>query len=344
MSDGQKRRESVMIRIPANDLQKEFERVLISLGFSPERARLCAEIFTENTLTGVNSHGINWVPKFADRVRQGYIDPQARPEKIDGFGAWERWDGRYGPGPLNAVVCTDRAMTLARDHGMGCVALRNTTHWLRAGTYGWRAAEAGFIFMCWTNTLPLMPPWGGKTVAIGNNPMVLAVPRQNGPVVLDMAMSQFSIGRLTTTKDRNDTLPVPGGYDKKGNLTDDPGEILETRRPLPIGYWKGSGLALLLDLISTLLADGRSTHQIRKKKGEHGASQTYIAFNIMKTGDSSVIHEMVDRIVEEFLGTAPVDDRTQVLYPGQRALRTREENLEKGVPVDPAVWEQVQAL
>jgi 3-dehydro-L-gulonate 2-dehydrogenase len=333
-----------MVRIPAKDLQREFERVLTGLEFSPERARLCAEIFTENTLTGVNSHGINWFPRFVDRIRQGFINAQAAPEKIDGFGSWERWDGRYGPGPLNAAASTDRAIALAREHGMGCVALRNTTHWLRAGTYGWRAAEAGFIFMCWTNTLPLMPPWGAKTVAIGNNPMVLAVPRQNGPVVLDMAMSQFSIGRLTTTKDRTDTLPVPGGYDKNGNLTQDPGEILETKRPLPIGYWKGSGLALLLDLISALLADGRSTQQISGKKEENGVSQTYIAFNIMKTGDSFAIYDVVDRIVEDFLSAAPVDRGAQVLYPGQRALRTRGENLEKGVPVDSVVWKQVQAF
>lgn len=333
-----------MIRLPAEDLRKTFERVLLGMTFSPERARLCAEIFTENTLVGVNSHGIDWFPRFIDRIRQGYIDAQAVPQKVAAFGAWEQWDGNSGPGPLNAAASTDRAIELAREHGMGCVALRNTTHWLRAGTYGWRAAEAGFIFMCWTNTLPLMPPWGAKAVAIGNNPMVLAVPRQNGPVVLDMAMSQFSIGRLNTTKKRNDTLPVAGGYDKDGNLTRDPAEILETRRPLPIGYWKGSGMALLLDLISTLLSGGRSTHQISHKKGEHGASQTYIAFNIMKAKDSFGIYDAVDRIVDDFLKAAPVDNHAPVLYPGQRALRARSENLEKGVPVDPAVWEQVQAL
>ena len=333
-----------MIRVPAADLQKTFERVLLGVAFTPDRARLCAEIFTENTLVGVNSHGVDWFPRFIDRIRQGYIDVQAVPRKVAGFGAWERWDGNHGPGPLNAVASTDRAIELAREHGMGCVALRHTTHWLRAGAYGWRAAEAGFIFMCWTNTLPLMPPWGAKTIALGNNPMVLAVPRQNGPVVLDMAMSQFSIGRLHTTKKRNDTLPVPGGYDKDGNLTRDPAEILETHRPLPIGYWKGSGMALLLDLLSTLLSGGRSTHQISLKKGEHGASQTYIAFNIMKTEDSFAINDVVDRIVDDFLKATPVDSHTQVLYPGQRAILARSENLEKGVPIDPAVWEQVQAL
>lgn len=332
------------MRVSATDLQHTFERVLLGEGLAPGRARLCAEIFTENTLVGVNSHGVDSFPGFIDRIRQGYIDVQAVPEKLAGFGAMEQWEGHQGPGPLNAVACTDRAIELAREHGVGCVALRNTNHWLRAGTYGWRAAEAGFIFMCWTNTLPLMPPWGAKTIAVGNNPLVLAVPRQYGPVVLDMAMSQFSIGRLNTTKKRNETLNVPGGFDKDGNLTRNPAEIIETCRPLPTGYWKGSGMALLLDLMATLLSGGRATHQIGKKKGEHGVSQAYIAFNIMQAGESFAIHDVVDRIVNEFLDATPVDSRTQVLYPGQRAILAKSESLERGVPVDPAVWEKVRAL
>lgn len=333
-----------MIRIQPEELQKTFEQILLDVAFTPPKAKLCADIFTENSLVGVNSHGVDWFPRFIDRIRKGYIDVDAVPQKISGFGAWEQWEGNHAPGPLNAVASTDRAVELAREYGIGCISLRNTNHWLRAGTYGWRAAEAGFIFICWTNTLPLMPPWGAKEFAVGNNPIVLAVPRQSGPVVLDMAMSQFSMGRLNTTKQRDETLPVPGGYNKDGNLTCDPSEILETRRPLPIGYWKGSGMALLLDLISTLLSGGRSTHQISLKKGEHGASQTYIAFNVMKAGMPSAINEVVDGIVDDFLKATPVDSHSRVLYPGQRAAFTKSENLKKGVPVDPGVWEQVCVL
>src|SRR5439155_10919673 len=111
----------------------------------------------------------------------------------------ERWDGRRGPGNLNAYESMARAIAMARDHGIGCVALANTNHWMRGGTYGWQAADAGVIGICWTNTLANLPPWGAAEPRIGNNPLVIAVPRRGSGgahVVLDMAMSQFSYGAL----------------------------------------------------------------------------------------------------------------------------------------------------
>jgi 3-dehydro-L-gulonate 2-dehydrogenase len=96
----------------------------------------------------------------------------------------ERWDGRRGPGNLNAHASMARAIALAREHGVGCVALANTNHWMRGGSYGWQAAEAGVIGICWTNTLANVPPWGASEPRIGNNPLVVAVPRADGHVVL----------------------------------------------------------------------------------------------------------------------------------------------------------------
>src|ERR1700674_2717218 len=131
----------------------------------------------------------------------------------------------------------DRANALSREQGMGCVALANTNHWMRGGTYGWQAAEAGVIGICWTNTLPNLPAWGAATPRLGNNPLVIAVPRGRNAgahVVLDMAMSQFSYGALASYRMRGESLPVPGGFDAEGLLTRDPAAIAASRRPLPI--------------------------------------------------------------------------------------------------------------
>src|ERR1035441_7903026 len=132
----------------------------------------------------------------------------------------------------------ERAIALGREHGVGCVALGNTNHWMRGGTYGWQAAEAGLIGICWTNTMPNLPPWGGADRVIGNNPLIIAVPRASGPVVLDMAMSQFSYGALESYRKRGEMLPVDGGFDASGNLTRDPGAIEESWRPPPAGGWR----------------------------------------------------------------------------------------------------------
>lgn len=331
------------MRVALETMQEEFTRVLQKNGLNEERAVRCAAIFAENSLVGVASHGLNRFPNFIDFIHQGYVNPKVEAECIAGFGAWEQWDGKLGVGPLNADVASRRAMALATEFGVGCVGLRNTNHWMRGGYFGWQAAEAGQAMIAWTNTKPNVPPWGAIDARVGNNPLVLAVPRADGPVVLDMAMSQFSFGRMEGAARAGQELPLAGGFDRAGNLTTDPAAIIEADRALPIGYWKGSGLALLLDLVATLLAGGLATHQIGQQVTEYGVSQVYIAFDVAKAGSSALVEQAVEEVVADLHGATAVPGET-IRYPGERALQTRQENLQQGIPVEPEIWEKVLRL
>ncbi|MGC2614719.1 MAG: 3-dehydro-L-gulonate 2-dehydrogenase, partial [Terracidiphilus sp.] len=251
-----------MLRIRFEDVESRLADVLRSIGFSDARAELCARLFAETTCDGVYSHGVNRFARFVSTVRNGSVDPNAEPKVLAQFGAMERRDGQRGPGNLNAHKAMAQAIELSREHGIGCVAMGNTNHWMRGGTYGWQAADAGVIGICWTNTMPNVPPWGAVEPAIGNNPLVIAVPRAKGHVVLDMAMSQFSYGALETYRKRGEMLPVEGGFDTEGRLTRDPGAIEKSQRLLPVGFWKGSGLAVVLDMIAAMTSLGNATHQI----------------------------------------------------------------------------------
>jgi 3-dehydro-L-gulonate 2-dehydrogenase len=321
-----------MLRVPFEELRQTLASALRNLGFSPGRADFCARLFAETTRDGVYTHGLNRFPRFARMIRAGSIDICATPETVRSHGSLERWDGKRGPGNLNAWQSMDRAITLARAHGIGAVALANTTHWMRAGTYGWQAADAGVIGICWTNTLPNLPAWGSTEARLGNNPLVFAIPRPAGHVVLDMAMSQFSYGALEAYRNRGEALPVDGGFDVDGRLTRDPGAIEASQRPLAIGYWKGTGLALVLDLIAAILSGGLATHQIPKEpEGEIGISQFFVAIDPSGLGGAT---QIADAIV------ASLDTR----YPGQRTLELRAENLRLGVPVEDKIWAEVQAF
>ena len=184
-----------MQRVPFETLYDEFYRVLKQVGFVDERAALCARLFAENQRDGVYSHGLNRFPGFVAGLKSKQIDFRASPERVQGMGALERWDGKMGVGLINAHTCMGRAIALAREYGLGCVGLSNTNHWMRAGAYGLQAADAGCIGICWTNTTTLMPPWGSAEKKIGNNPIAFAIPRAEGPILLDMAMSQYSNGK-----------------------------------------------------------------------------------------------------------------------------------------------------
>ncbi|MGE5604756.1 MAG: Ldh family oxidoreductase, partial [Bacteroidota bacterium] len=235
----------------------------------------------------------------------------------------------------------DRAIQIAGEQTIGCVALRNTHHWMRPGAYGLQAADAGCIGICWTNTIPNMPPWGGKEPKLGNNPIVLAVPRAEGHILLDMAVSMFSYGKLESYAIHDQMLPVDGGFDDNGNLTKDPKAVLETKQPLPIGCWKGSGLSLLLDLIAMVLSGGNSSLQVGKSGTEIGLSQLFIAFDLSKLSGKDFMLQSLEETIADLHRTTPIREDGTVSYPGERMLHTRKENLEKGVPVEPIFWEQV---
>src|ERR1700678_1385722 len=177
----------MMLRVPDDELYGALRRAMEGLGLKGERAELCARLFAETTRDGVYTHGLNRFPRFVATVRNGSVDVCAEPTKTVGMGSLERWDGRRGVGNLNAYAAMHRAIALAKEHGIGGVALANTNHWMRGGTYGWLAAEAGPFAMCWRNTPANVPVWGATTPTIGNNPLVIAVPRTGGHVVLDMA-------------------------------------------------------------------------------------------------------------------------------------------------------------
>ncbi len=333
-----------MQRVPFQTLYDEFYRILTEVGLSDERAVLCARLFAENQRDGVYSHGLNRFPGFVSGMKKKQIDFHASPEKVESLGVVERWDGKMGIGLVNAHACMERAIELAREHGMGCVGLRNTNHWMRAGAYGLQAADAGCIGMCWTNTTPLMPPWGSAERKIGNNPMAIAVPRAEGHILLDMAMSQYSNGKLEVLRRQGKQLPLPGGYDNEGELTLDPGAILDSRRALPIGYWKGSGLALVLDMMAAIISGGQSTHKIGQQGSEYAVSQVFIAINATSLMGETVLKETVEAIIHDFHAATPLDESEGVRYPGEGMLRTRRESLEKGVLVDEEQWAELQAM
>lgn len=119
------------MRIPVQCLQETFETILLSRGVETETARIAAENFTRSSVDGVYSHGVNRFPRVIDYLDRGLIDGSARPECVAGMGSVERWDGHMGLGNVNARLAMERACALAKQNGVGCVAMGNTNHWMR---------------------------------------------------------------------------------------------------------------------------------------------------------------------------------------------------------------------
>lgn len=330
------------MRVKYDTMVQEFKRVLMKKGFQEQNAEDAAIIFAQNSLAGVYSHGLNRFPRVVSYLDKGEIKPDNIATCDMAMGAFERWNGHRGFGPLNARIAMNRACELAKEYGIGVVALGDNNHWMRGGTYGWQAADNGCIGICWSNTMPNMPAWGGKDRRLGNNPFVIAVPRSNGEhVVIDCAMAQFSYGKIEDCRLKGIELPVAGGYDEKGELTKNPSAIEKTGRVLPIGFWKGSGISIALDLIATVLTDGNSVCKIGTFGDEVGLTQIMIAIDPEKGNTVERTDEIVDQILKDIKASEPAAEGMEVMYPGEPELKHIKEHRENGVPVIDEIWNAV---
>ena len=332
--------------VPFNELKETAKRAFLNLGLSEEQAETCAQIHASSSADGVESHGMNRIPRFAEYVGKGWINIHGQPELVKARGAAENYDGHLGIGITNALFCSERAMKLAEVHGIGLVALKNTTHWMRGGTYAWKMAEAGFIGISWINTESCMPMWGSDEKSVGNNPFCIAIPREDGQIVVDMAMSQYAYGKLGVYRLAGKRLPYPGGFDKAGNLTDDPSAIEDSMRILPTGYWKGSSLAIVLDLAAAAVSNGLCGSDIDTNNNGSctGCSQIFIAIDPYMFGEKDAIQSMMNRRVAAADSAHPIDPAHPVKCPGESTLERRKKSMAEGVHVDDTIWEQVCSL
>ena len=173
------------------------------------------------SLRGTDSHGVARVPIYVERLRGGIINNRPRPSVVRRDGAVAVVDGDHGPGQVASVLATDLSIELAREHGVGVVAVRRSGHNGAQAFYAMRAAEQGMVAIALTNTEPLVIPHGGAEPALGTNPICLAAPSSGGVFNLDMATSQVAINRIFNARDEGRPIPESWGVDDDGRPTTD---------------------------------------------------------------------------------------------------------------------------
>ena len=306
-------------------------------------ARRFAEIFAGNSLDGVYSHGMNRYPRYLSDMESGLCDAKVtQAERVSGLGGLEVWDAHFGVGPLIAQQMAERAIELARTHGIACVALRNNSHWLRAGRYGLMMADAGMMGLCMTNTCMNLVAYGAKEPSTGNNPITIAIPRRAGSLVMDMAVSQYAFGKLEIMAQEGGMLDTPCGYDTDGNLTNDPKKIVESGLMTPMALWKGSALSIMIDLMVSMLSLGRTSLEIgTPADGEKGMSQMFVCMNPAAVIDMDKAEAQMERTIAFLNSLEPKDGVHGVHAPGENLEKTRARNRERGIPVTEDTWQKI---
>lgn len=333
-----------MIRVSYEQAVSKMQKAL-SRFLPAETARHFAEIFADNSLDGVHSHGMNRFPRYISDIENGICDASVlSAEKISAFGALECWDAHFGIGPVIAEAAAAQAAELAAAHGIGCIAVRNNSHWLRAGRYALQIAEKGFAGICFTNTCMNLSAWGAKTFSTGNNPISMSIPRKKAPLMMDMAVSQYAYGKLEVMAQEGKMLDFPCGFDSQGNETCDPRKIIEGGAMYPMAMWKGNALSIMLDLMAVTLSAGRSSLEMGvPADGEKGMSQVFIAINPAALGEMDKVEEKLEATINFFHGLKE-NGEGNVHIPGENLENIRKDNMRNGIPVTDATWDAICQL
>jgi LDH2 family malate/lactate/ureidoglycolate dehydrogenase len=331
------------VRIPAEALRAQAEAILVAYGATQEEAAIQADARLQGELRGHpgQGQGMRGISRYCSMLENGGIVSGAPFEVLVDTPAAAVVDGHKGFGQVIAARAMDLAIEKARQVGVGLVLVRHSNHFGIAQYHAMRAAAAGMVGIAMTNAGPEMAPWGGITPTIGTNPWGWAAPTDLGfPLVLDIALSMSGKGMVRWHLREGKKIPTDWAYDKDGNVTDDPAKAMEG--PLvPMGAFKGTGLSIMTDVVSGVLAGAAFGLSPYRDPANHDVGHTLIAIDIEQFMPFDDYLARMREFCRELKASKLAPGFSEVLLPGELEHRRMLERQQNGIEFD---QEALQAL
>ena len=333
------------VTLAAERLQAWVQELLEGAALVEEAAAVVAESLVETNLRGIDSHGVLRVPIYIERLRAGLVNSDPEPFVVKEDGAVAVVDADGGPGQVVGYFATDLAVRLAGEHGVGVVTVRGSSHYGAAGLYALRAARQGLLALSTTNAEPYVVPYGGAGAALGTNPIAFAAPSTDAIFVLDMATSQVAIGKVFLAREQGRAIPETWAVDERGAPTADADQA---RWAVPLGGYKGYGLALMVEVLSGLLAGAGFTHSIGDMYNDFSRAQDvghfFLVIDPERTVGRDAFADALERLLGELRANPPAPGFDEVLVAGDPELRTQSERARDGIPLPPSLFETLASL
>jgi len=337
------------IALDAADLERFGAEAYARAGVPEEDARIAAGCLVRADLRGVHTHGNHLLPWYVARLRQGGLNPRPAMRVVRESDALLLLDADAAIGHLAATRAMERAIERARRMGVGAVGVRNANHLGAASMYAMMALEHGQIGLASSNTVSALPPSGGLTPSVGNNPLSVAVPAgRYPPIVLDMATSTVAGLKLILAARRGEKIPLGWALDKLGNPTDDPNAWLEGGTLTPFGGVKGYGLALVLEVLDAVLTGAGFGRDLPASENDFTQPER-VGFFLLAVDVAAFLPleqftRRVDAFVEQLKGAKPAPGSAGVLLPGEIEHGLREARLRTGIPFEPRIVGELNHL
>jgi LDH2 family malate/lactate/ureidoglycolate dehydrogenase len=326
-------------RVSARAISAFIADALGKTGLPAADAGKVAELMCEADLTGADAHGVFRLPQYVKRLRAGGINPRPNITVEKTAAATALVDGDNGMGHLVMARAAETAIELARASGVGWVGAHHSNHAGAAGVYAALPLPHGMVGIYGVvASANHMPVWGGVESLLGTNPIAIAIPAgEEAPIVLDIATSVVSYG--TVKSHRLQGKPMPEGWmvnTKDGGPLTDPARSSEGVL-LPIGGYKGSGLALVLGLLAGPLngaAFGRDVFDFNYNDTDvSNTGHFIIALDVARFTPLDTFKAEMDRHLRDLRTSKPLPGFDAVRLPGQERRSRRAERLANGVPM-----------
>ncbi len=314
-------------RIPADRLIKAVASLFTASGLADEAAEIVAGDLVAADMEGVASHGVMLVPLYLKRIAAGSVSVETKGVVASRTGGAAVIDGRHALGQLTGRQSTALAIELAKEHGLGAVALRNAYHIGALGPYNRRMADAGCFGVVTTNTRPLLPVPGGAEAITGNNPIALTAPSSGGfHAEVDMALSAVAMGKIRNAAAAGDEIPDSWATDAEGRSTTDPQAAIAGML-LPAAGPKGFGLAFLLDLLAGGLSEGAIGPGVNGLYGDpavpYGCAAFFLAINVGHFTDEAAFRDKTKAALDRASSSKTAPGVARVFAPGEMAADAR---------------------
>lgn len=306
--------------IPHDALRRFAVDCYLALGVGPEAAETVADTLVQADLWGHQSHGVMRLFWYAARLQSGATRADARPVPDGGVGALATMDGQGGLGQVVAKAAMSHAIALAKAHGIGAVAVRNSGHFGTAMYFTRMAAQAGCVGFLSTNASPAMAPWGGREKRVGTNPWSWAAPAgRHAPMMLDIANTAVARGKLYLARQRNEPIPDGWAIDVLGRPTTDPAAGI-AGTILPMAGHKGYAISVVMDMLSGVLTGSRFGTSVvgpYVAEGASGVGHLVVAIDIAASRPLADFEADMERLIDELRATPRQPGCDRIHYPGE---------------------------
>ena len=335
-----------MVRVGLDDLRRFTPEALLAMGVSAEEADATAEalVYSELRFHPGQGQGVRRLVNYRQRLAEGMICVGAPFEVLKESPALALVDAHNGMGSLVGLRAMRLAVAKAKVCGVGCVLVRNGTHYGSSAVHASEAERNGCVGIAFTNAGPEMAAWGGATPVVGTNPWSIAAPGGDGfPVVLDIALTTAGKGMMRWHEREGKPMPMDWALTPGGEETTDPTAAMAGAL-LGIGQYKGYGLSLMTDVMTGVLSGGGFGTDPYSDPKRTDVSHTFLAFDVEWFMPLEQFRERMRRFAGMIRASRLRPGFTEVLLPGELEHRRVQEKSAQGVPLASTVFEELRTL